>query len=73
MTKWECLICGSVSEGERPPERCPVCMAPAFRFRKREADSLRGDELCGMSGGQAPADAPGLMPPPSDSPGRMPK
>jgi rubrerythrin len=28
MTKWLCIICGFIYEGEKPPETCPVCGPP---------------------------------------------
>lgn len=32
MKKWRCRVCGYVHVGERPPEVCPVCGAPASEF-----------------------------------------
>ncbi|HHL39925.1 MAG TPA: rubredoxin [Deltaproteobacteria bacterium] len=32
--KWRCTVCGYVHEGDEPPERCPVCGAPAEKFEK---------------------------------------
>jgi rubredoxin/uncharacterized membrane protein len=32
MQKWRCLICKYVHEGDAPPEKCPVCKAPAAKF-----------------------------------------
>ncbi len=29
---WRCALCGYVHRGEAPPERCPVCGAPASDF-----------------------------------------
>ena len=37
--KWVCQVCGYVFEGEQPPEKCPVCKAPASKFTK-QADEL---------------------------------
>ena len=34
MTKWVCSVCGYVYEGEKAPEACPVCKAPADKFIK---------------------------------------
>ena len=31
--KWMCTICGYIHEGERPPEECPMCGAPASEFK----------------------------------------
>ena len=39
MTKWVCSVCGYVYEGEKAPEACPVCKAPAEKFVKQ------GDEM----------------------------
>ncbi|MCR4588386.1 MAG: NADH peroxidase [Lachnospiraceae bacterium] len=30
--KFVCQVCGYVHEGEQPPEKCPVCNAPASKF-----------------------------------------
>jgi rubrerythrin len=32
MKKWKCTVCGYIHEGERPPDVCPVCGAPAEEF-----------------------------------------
>ena len=31
---WVCSICGFVYIGDTPPEICPVCKVPAFKFEK---------------------------------------
>ena len=36
--KWVCQICGYVYEGEQPPEKCPICKAPASKFTKQDAE-----------------------------------
>ena len=36
--KWVCSVCGYVYEGPEPPEKCPVCKAPASKFVKQEAE-----------------------------------
>lgn len=41
MAKYICTICGYVHEGDEPPIECPMCKAPAEKFKKEEA----GDEL----------------------------
>ncbi|MBR0229534.1 MAG: NADH peroxidase [Clostridia bacterium] len=38
MMKWVCQVCGFVWEGEQPPEKCPVCKAPASKFTKQDAE-----------------------------------
>ena len=37
--KWVCSVCGYVYEGEKAPEQCPVCKAPASKFIKQEAQT----------------------------------
>ena len=36
MTKWVCCVCGYVYEGENAPEVCPVCKAPASKFKEMD-------------------------------------
>ena len=31
---WVCSVCGFVYIGETPPELCPVCKVPAWKFEK---------------------------------------
>ena len=38
MAKWVCSVCGYVHEGDQPPEQCPVCKAPAEKFKKQEGE-----------------------------------
>lgn len=33
---WVCSICGFVYIGEKPPEICPVCKVPSWKFEKIE-------------------------------------
>ena len=37
MKKFVCTICGYVHEGDSAPEFCPVCKAPAEKFKEMEA------------------------------------
>ncbi|MBF0113250.1 MAG: rubredoxin [Desulfamplus sp.] len=32
MKKWKCTICRYIHEGDAPPDRCPICKAPASKF-----------------------------------------
>lgn len=32
MKQWKCLVCGYIHIGDGPPEKCPVCIAPASKF-----------------------------------------
>ena len=38
--KWVCSVCGYVWEGEQPPEKCPVCKAPASKFIKQDSEKV---------------------------------
>jgi len=38
MKKWVCNVCGYVFEGEKAPEACPICKAPADKFTEQAAD-----------------------------------
>jgi rubrerythrin len=33
---WVCTVCGFVYIGETPPELCPVCKDPPYKFEKIE-------------------------------------
>ena len=35
MKKFVCTVCGYVYEGESAPEFCPVCKAPAEKFKEQ--------------------------------------
>lgn len=35
MKKFVCSICGYVHEGDAPPAQCPVCKAPAEKFKEQ--------------------------------------
>ena len=32
--KWICTVCGYIHEGTEAPEKCPVCKAPASKFKE---------------------------------------
>ncbi len=38
MKKFVCTVCGYVHEGDTPPEFCPVCKAPASKFKEQSAE-----------------------------------
>ena len=33
--KFVCSVCGYVHEGDTPPAECPVCHAPADKFKEQ--------------------------------------
>ncbi len=52
MKRWKCTICRYIHEGDAPPDRCPVCKAPASKFilldeevDQKSQDALRIKEL----------------------------
>lgn len=44
MKKFVCEICGYIHEGPNPPEACPVCNAPASKFRELTESMHWADE-----------------------------
>ena len=38
--KWTCTICGYTCEGDQAPEQCPICKAPAEKFKAVEEGEL---------------------------------
>ena len=38
MAKWVCNVCGYVYEGDAAPEVCPVCKAPASKFKEQSGE-----------------------------------
>jgi rubrerythrin/uncharacterized membrane protein len=44
MTEWECGVCGYIHKGSEPPEKCPVCEAPAKMFTERVAEKQQVEE-----------------------------
>ena len=47
MKKWRCRVCGYVHEGPTPPDKCPVCGAPASEFEEVAQEGTTG----GSAGG----------------------
>ena len=39
MKKFICTVCGYIYEGEKAPEQCPVCKAPASKFKEVDENS----------------------------------
>lgn len=44
MKKWICTVCGYVHEGDTPPEQCPLCKAPASKFKEMNGNKTYADE-----------------------------
>ncbi|MDL2300170.1 NADH peroxidase [Clostridiaceae bacterium OttesenSCG-928-D20] len=44
MKKFVCTVCGYVHEGEAPPEKCPICKAPASKFILQEDENVWASE-----------------------------
>ena len=62
MKKWKCLVCGEVVVSERPPEKCPVCKAPAEKFVEvvDEAMTWAAEHVLGVANGADPEIIEGL-------------
>ena len=41
MKKFVCTVCGYVHEGDAAPAECPVCHAPASKFKEQEEMCIR--------------------------------
>jgi len=56
MKKFVCSVCGYVHNGDTPPEKCPVCGAPASKFVEQSGDmSWAAEHVVGVANG-APED-----------------
>ena len=44
MKKFVCTVCGYVFEGEAAPEFCPICKAPAEKFKEQSAEKTGAAE-----------------------------
>ena len=50
MKTWVCSVCGYVFEGEQPPEKCPVCKAPASKFVEQTGElSWAAEHVIGVA------------------------
>ena len=60
--KWICEVCGYVHEGDEPPEKCPVCQAPAEKFKKQEEGEMSwaAEHVVGVAQGVDPKIIEGL-------------
>ena len=56
MKKFVCTVCGYVYEGEAAPEKCPLCGAPAEKFKEQSGEkSWAAEHVVGVAQG-APAE-----------------
>jgi len=62
MKKFVCTVCGYIHEGDNPPEKCPVCGAPADKFieKKEEAMVWADEHKIGVAQGLDPEVIEGL-------------
>ena len=52
MKKFVCTICGYVYEGEAAPEKCPLCGAPAEKFKEQTGEkSWAAEHVVGVAKG----------------------
>ena len=57
MKTWVCTVCGYTVEAETAPEQCPICKAPASKFKTNEPDEMTwaAEHVVGVAQG-APED-----------------
>ena len=61
MAKYVCTICGYVHEGDEAPEFCPVCKAPASKFKKMDGEmTWAAEHVVGVAKGVDPEIVDGL-------------
>ncbi len=61
MKKYVCLICGYTHEGENAPDECPICHAPASKFKEQaEEKSWAAEHVVGIAKGVDPMIIEGL-------------
>lgn len=61
MAKYVCTVCGYVHEGDEAPEFCPVCKAPASKFKKVEGEmAWAAEHVVGVAQGCDPEILQGL-------------
>ena len=54
--KFVCSVCGYVYEGEKAPEECPICHAPASKFVAQSGEmNWAAEHIVGVAQG-APED-----------------
>ncbi len=54
--KFVCSVCGYVFEGDNPPAECPICHAPAEKFKAQEGEKTwAAEHVVGVAKG-APED-----------------
>jgi rubrerythrin len=52
MRKWVCSVCGYVHEGDKAPESCPTCKAPASKFKEQgQGSAYAAEHVVGVAKG----------------------
>ena len=52
MKKFVCTVCGYVHEGDSAPELCPICKAPADKFKEQSGEkSWAAEHVVGVAKG----------------------
>ncbi len=61
MKKFVCLVCGYVYEGDAAPAECPICHAPASKFKEQSGEKTWATEhTVGVANGVDPRIIEGL-------------
>lgn len=54
MKKFVCTVCGYVHEGDAAPESCPICKAPASKFKEQDEDmTWAAEHVVGVAQGSS--------------------
>ena len=50
MKKWVCSVCGYVHTGDKAPDACPQCKAPAAKFKEQVAgETFAAEHVVGVA------------------------
>ena len=63
MKKWKCTVCGYIHTGDEPPEKCPVCGAPASKFIDVTEPAVPAPKPTATPGSQPAAASPKISAP----------
>lgn len=54
MKKFVCTVCGYIHEGENPPDICPICKAPASKFKEQTGEKTwAAEHVVGVAQGSS--------------------
>ncbi|MDR3089541.1 MAG: hypothetical protein LBU39_06965 [Desulfobulbaceae bacterium] len=59
--RWRCLVCGYTHEGAAPPDKCPICKAPAKQFAELDEKGKPINKSSSSAHIATPVEKPGLI------------